>query len=42
MSMMEGELLSEDYGNNLTSVQDLLKKHTNMMSDMIAHQELIL
>ena len=35
---VEGQLLSEDYGKDLTSVQNLLKKHKSIEADITAHQ----
>lgn len=39
LSEVEGQLLSEDYGKDLTSVQNLQKKHALLESDVMAHQE---
>lgn len=38
---IEGQLLSEDYGKDLTSVQNLQKKHVLHESDVVAHQDRI-
>lgn len=34
---IEGQLMSEDYGKDLTSVQNLLKKHDMVESDVTTH-----
>ena len=41
LSEIEGQLLSEDYGKDLTSVQNLQKKHGLMEADVGAHQDRI-
>jgi len=41
LSEVEGSLASEDYGKDLTSVQNLQKKHTLLESDVSGHQERI-
>lgn len=41
LSEIEGQLLSEDYGKDLTSVQNLQKKHVLLESDVVAHQDRI-
>jgi len=41
LSEIEGQLLSEDYGKDLTSVQNLQKKHSLMEADIAAHQDRI-
>ncbi|XP_070496510.1 spectrin alpha chain isoform X3 [Chironomus tepperi] len=41
LSEIEGQLLSEDYGKDLTSVQNLQKKHALLESDVMAHQDRI-
>jgi spectrin alpha len=38
LSEVEGQLMSEDYGKDLTSVQNLQKKHALMEADIAAHQ----
>merc|ERR1719318_1036539 len=39
LSEVEGQLLSEDYGKDLTSVQNLQKKHALLEADVGAHQD---
>ncbi|RWS27338.1 hypothetical protein B4U80_10632, partial [Leptotrombidium deliense] len=39
LSEIEGQLLSEDYGKDLTSVQNLLKKQTLLEADVASHQD---
>lgn len=39
LSEIEGQLVSEDYGRDLTSVQNLLKKHALMETDIGSHQD---
>lgn len=39
LSEIEGQLLSEDHGKDLTSVQNLQKKHALLESDVLAHQD---
>ena len=41
LSEVEGQLLSEDYGKDLTSVQNLQKKHALLEADVMAHQDRI-
>ncbi|CAG7717441.1 unnamed protein product, partial [Allacma fusca] len=41
LSEVEGALSSEDYGKDLTSVQNLQKKHALLESDIGSHQERI-
>ncbi|XP_032452714.1 spectrin alpha chain isoform X2 [Nasonia vitripennis] len=41
LSEVEGQLLSEDYGKDLTSVQNLQKKHALLEADVASHQERI-
>lgn len=41
LSEVEGQLLSEDYGKDLTSVQNLQKKHALLESDVMSHQDRI-
>ncbi|XP_053601908.1 spectrin alpha chain isoform X2 [Plodia interpunctella] len=41
LSEVEGQLLSEDYGKDLTSVQNLQKKHALLEADVSAHAERI-
>merc|ERR550519_2731185 len=41
LSEIEGQLMSEDYGKDLTSVQNLQKKHALMEADVGAHQDRI-
>jgi len=41
LSEIEGQLLSEDYGKDLTSVQNLLKKQALLESDVLSHQDRI-
>lgn len=41
LSEIEGQLLSEDYGKDLTSVQNLQKKHALLEADVGAHQDRI-
>jgi spectrin alpha len=41
LSEMEGQLLSEDYGKDLTSVQNLQKKHQLLESDIGSHTDRI-
>ncbi|KAK7505097.1 hypothetical protein BaRGS_00003667 [Batillaria attramentaria] len=36
---IEGSLVSEDYGKDLTSVQNMQKKHGLLESDVVAHQD---
>ncbi|KAL5013103.1 hypothetical protein ScPMuIL_011654 [Solemya velum] len=38
---IEGQMHSEDYGKDLTSVQNLQKKHALLEADVIAHQDRI-
>src|SRR5687767_12277738 len=38
---VEGALASEDYGKDLTSVQNLQKKHALLESDIASHQDRI-
>lgn len=38
---IEGQLMSEDYGKDLTSVQNLQKKHALLEADVAAHQDRI-
>lgn len=35
---VEGHLASDDYGKDLTSVQNLQKKHALLEADVAAHQ----
>lgn len=35
---MEGHLASDDYGKDLTNVQNLQKKHALLEADVAAHQ----
>lgn len=37
LSEVEGQLMSEDYGKDLTSVQNLLKKHALIEADVASH-----
>ncbi|XP_058795855.1 spectrin alpha chain [Phymastichus coffea] len=39
LSELEGQLMSEDYGKDLTSVQNLLKKQALLEADVASHQE---
>jgi len=39
LSEIEGQLLSEDYGKDLTSVQNLQKKHVLLEADVSAHAD---
>ncbi len=39
LSEIEGQLQSEDYGKDLTSVQNLLKKHALIEADISSHQD---
>jgi spectrin alpha len=39
LSEVESQLLSEDYGKDLTAVQNLLKKHQLLESDVVSHKE---
>lgn len=39
LSELEGQLQSEDYGKDLTSVQNLLKKQALLEADVASHQE---
>ncbi|XP_038209252.1 spectrin alpha chain isoform X2 [Zerene cesonia] len=39
LSEVEGQLLSEDYGKDLTSVQNLQKKHALLEADVSSHAE---
>ncbi|KAG8249869.1 hypothetical protein J6590_012180 [Homalodisca vitripennis] len=41
LSEIEGQLLSEDYGKDLTSVQNLQKKHALLEADVASHQDRI-
>ncbi|XP_059483573.1 spectrin alpha chain isoform X3 [Neocloeon triangulifer] len=41
LSEIEGQLMSEDYGKDLTSVQNLQKKHALLEADVASHQERI-
>lgn len=41
LSEIEGQLMSEDYGKDLTSVQNLQKKHALLEADVGAHQDRI-
>jgi len=41
LSEIEGQLMSEDYGKDLTSVQNLQKKHALMEADVGSHQDRI-
>ncbi|XP_049884519.1 spectrin alpha chain isoform X2 [Pectinophora gossypiella] len=41
LSELEGQLLSEDYGKDLTSVQNLQKKHALLEADVSSHAERI-
>ncbi|XP_022904898.1 spectrin alpha chain isoform X2 [Onthophagus taurus] len=41
LSEIEGQLMSEDYGKDLTSVQNLQKKHNLLEADVGAHQDRI-
>ena len=36
---IEGQLISDDYGKDLTSVQNLQKKHALLEADVGAHQD---
>ncbi|XP_077865919.1 spectrin alpha chain, non-erythrocytic 1-like [Saccoglossus kowalevskii] len=39
MSELEGHLASEDFGKDLTSVNNLLKKHSLLEADVVAHKD---
>lgn len=41
LSEIEGQLMSEDYGKDLTSVQNLQKKHALLEGDVGSHQDRI-
>ncbi|XP_069695870.1 spectrin alpha chain isoform X5 [Periplaneta americana] len=41
LSEIEGQLMSEDYGKDLTSVQNLQKKHALLEADVGSHQDRI-
>lgn len=41
LSEIEGQLLSEDFGKDLTSVQNLQKKHALLEADVASHQDRI-
>ena len=41
LSEIKGQLLSEDYGKDLTSVQNLQIKHTLLDADVGTHQDRI-
>lgn len=41
LSEIEGQLMSEDYGKDLTSVQNLQKKHALLEADVLSHQDRI-
>lgn len=41
ISEIEGQLMSDDYGKDLTSVQNLQKKHILLEADVMAHQDRI-
>ncbi|XP_072386610.1 spectrin alpha chain isoform X2 [Diabrotica undecimpunctata] len=41
LSEIEGQLMSEDYGKDLTSVQNLQKKHALLEGDVASHQDRI-
>lgn len=41
LSEIEGQLMSEDYGKDLTSVQNLQKKHALLEADVASHQDRI-
>ena len=41
LSEIEGQLMSEDYGKDLTGVQNLLKKHALLEADVATHQDRI-
>ena len=41
LSEVEGQLLPEDYGKDLTSEQNLQKKHALLEADVGAHQDRI-
>lgn len=41
LSEIEGQLMSEDYGKDLTSVQNLQKKHNLLETDVGSHQDRI-
>ncbi|CAE1318323.1 SPTA [Acanthosepion pharaonis] len=41
LSDVEGQLMSEDFGKDLTSVQNLQKKHGLLEADIMAHQDRI-
>lgn len=38
LSEIEGQLMSEDLGKDLTSVQNLIKKHALLEVDVSSHQ----
>ena len=39
LTEIEGQLASEDYGKDLTSVQNLMKKHALLEADVVSHQD---
>eukprot|EP00095_Tigriopus_kingsejongensis_P005059 maker-scaffold330_size203968-snap-gene-0.18 protein:Tk05059 transcript:maker-scaffold330_size203968-snap-gene-0.18-mRNA-1 annotation:"spectrin alpha chain" len=39
LSEVEGQIISEDYGKDLTSVQNIMKKHALMETDISSHQD---
>ena len=39
LTEIEGQLASEDYGRDLTSVQNLMKKHALLEADVVSHQD---
>ena len=41
LSEIEGQLMSEDFGKDLTAVKNLLKKHALLEADVAAHQDRI-
>ncbi|KAK3088368.1 hypothetical protein FSP39_018301 [Pinctada imbricata] len=41
LTEIEGQFMSEDYGKDLTSVQNLQKKHALLEADVVAHQDRI-
>jgi spectrin alpha len=41
LSEIEAQLTSEEYGKDLTSVQNLLKKHALLEADIGSHQDRI-
>ena len=41
LSEVEGQLMSEDYGKDLTSVQNLQKKHALLEADVASHSDRI-